>query len=130
MTLLPSPMKRSILLLALILFCAGSRAQSIPLGEIVGDCIPDISVNGKVLVDVKSIDVIGENEIAQVLNYLRIAEFEVGLIINFKNARLETKRVVRTRSADPATCVDLRAGLPAHRKIAAKYPQTEVFLHR
>jgi GxxExxY protein len=68
------------------------------LGEIVGDCIPDISVNGKVLVDVKSIDVIGENEIAQMLNYLRIAEFEVGLIINFKNARLETKRVVRTRS--------------------------------
>jgi GxxExxY protein len=68
------------------------------LDAVVGDCIPDISVNGQVLVDVKSIDGIGENEVAQMLNYLRIAGFEVGLIINFKNARLETKRVVRTRS--------------------------------
>jgi GxxExxY protein len=68
-------------------------------GEIVGDCIPDICVNGRVIVDVKSIAAIGDNEIAQVLNYLRIACLEVGLIINFKNSRLETKRVVRTRSA-------------------------------
>lgn len=68
------------------------------LGEIVGDCIPDMCVNGSVLVDAKSIDAIGENEIAQMLNYLRIAQLEVGLIVNFKNAKLETKRVVKTRT--------------------------------
>ena len=66
------------------------------LGEIVGDCIPDMCVNGTVLVDAKSIDAIGENEIAQMLNYLRISGLEIGLVTNFKNARLETKRVVRS----------------------------------
>jgi GxxExxY protein len=66
------------------------------LGEIVGDCIPDMCVNGKVLDDAKSIDAVGENEIAQMLNYLRISCLEIGLVINFKNARLETKRVVKS----------------------------------
>ena len=64
-------------------------------GQAVGDCIPDITVSGNFLVDVKSIDVIGENEVAQMLNYLRIAGLKVGLIINFKNAKLEWQRIVR-----------------------------------
>ncbi len=67
------------------------------LDHVVGDCIPDITVNDQVLIDTKSIDAISENEIAQMLNYLRISSLEVGLIINFKNAKIETKRVIRTR---------------------------------
>jgi GxxExxY protein len=67
------------------------------LGQIVGDCIPDITVCGKILVDVKSIDVIGANEIGQMLNYLRISKMEIGLVINFKNAKLEWERVVRSQ---------------------------------
>lgn len=64
-------------------------------GQPVGDCIPDITVSGDFLVEVKSVDVIGDNEVAQMLNYLRIAVLKVGLIINFKNAKLEWQRVVR-----------------------------------
>ncbi len=67
--------------------------------QIVGDCIPDITVNDEILVDAKSIDAIGENEQAQMLNYLRISGLQLGLVINFKNSRLEWKRVVRTRNA-------------------------------
>ena len=67
------------------------------MDHVVGDCIPDITVNGKVLVDAKSIDAIGENEIAQMLNYLRISGLEVGLIINFKNSKLEWERRVRSQ---------------------------------
>jgi GxxExxY protein len=52
-------------------------------------------VNGKALIDVKSIDAIGENELAQMLNYLRISGLEVGLVINFKNPKLDWKRVVK-----------------------------------
>lgn len=66
-------------------------------GQVVGDCIPDITVDHRVLVDAKSIDAIGENEIAQMLNYLRISKLEVGLIINFKNAQLQWHRVVKTK---------------------------------
>ena len=65
---------------------------------VVGDCIPDITVNQSILIDVKSVDKIGENEMAQMLNYLRIAALEVGLVINFKNSKLEFKRVVLRKS--------------------------------
>lgn len=62
-------------------------------GQVVGDCIPDIVVDATVVVDVKSIDAIGESEIAQMVNYLRIAKLKVGLVINFKNPKVEVKRV-------------------------------------
>lgn len=63
--------------------------------HIIGDCVPDITVNDVLLIDTKSIDRIADNEIAQMLNYLRISKIEVGLIINFKNSNLEWKRVVK-----------------------------------
>ena len=62
--------------------------------HIVGECIPDITLDSELLIDAKSIDKIGDNEIAQMLNYLRIAKLEVGLVINFKNSKLEWKRFV------------------------------------
>lgn len=54
-------------------------------------------MNGDLLVDAKSLDAIGENEQAQMLNYLRISGLELGLIVNFKNPKLEWLRVVRSR---------------------------------
>ena len=51
-------------------------------GSVVGDCIPDITVGKEILIDAKSIDSIGDVEIAQMLNYLRISEREVGLLIS------------------------------------------------
>jgi GxxExxY protein len=62
-------------------------------GQIVGDCIPDIIVDSTVIVDVKSIDATGDAEVAQMLNYLRIAKLKLGLVINFKNPKVEIKRV-------------------------------------
>ncbi len=66
-------------------------------GQVVGECIPDITVNRSILIDTKSIDTIGDNEMAQMLNYLRISNLEVGLIINFRNAQLQWHRVVRSQ---------------------------------
>lgn len=63
-------------------------------GEIVGDCIPDITV-GEILIDPKSVDTMGESENAQMLNYLRISGRSIGLVINFKNPKLEWQRLVR-----------------------------------
>lgn len=62
-------------------------------GQIVGDCIPDIVVDGAVIVEAKSIDSIGSNEVSQMLNYLRIAKIKTGLVINFKNPKIDVKRV-------------------------------------
>ena len=60
----------------------------------IGIFVPDIIVFGQVVVDAKTIDHITDHEIGQMLNYLRIADLQVGMIINFKRARLEWRRVV------------------------------------
>jgi len=73
-----------------------SQQRAFPIeyeNQIVGECVPDLSV-GDVLVELKSIEQLGSNEIAQMLNYLRISGRRVGLVINFKNEKLEWKRVV------------------------------------
>ncbi len=60
----------------------------------VGYYIPDLIVQEKVIVDAKVVDQITNHEVGQMMNYLKITGLKVGLIINFKNARLEWKRVV------------------------------------
>jgi GxxExxY protein len=63
-------------------------------GVEVGEFVPDLIVFGSVIVDTKVIDRITDHERGQMLNYLRITKLRVGLILNFKNARLEFERVV------------------------------------
>ena len=63
-------------------------------GVEVGEFIPDLVAFGSVIVDPKVIDRITDHERGKMLNYLRIAKLRVGLILNFKNARLEFERVV------------------------------------
>ncbi len=63
-------------------------------GTKVDDYIPDLVVEGRVVVDTKTIDSIGDNEIGQMLNYLRVTGLKVGLLINFKHSKLQWKRVV------------------------------------
>jgi GxxExxY protein len=60
----------------------------------VGEYIPDLIVLNKVVVDTKVIDRITEHELGQMLNYLKITNLPVGLILNFKRSKLEWKRVV------------------------------------
>ncbi len=63
-------------------------------GVRVGEFIPDLIVLEKIIVDTKTIDQITHYEIGQMLNYLRITGLRVGLIINFKHRRIETRRVI------------------------------------
>ena len=65
-------------------------------GDFVGEYIPDLLAFGKVVVDVKTIDRITDHERGQMLNYLRIIKLPVGLILNFKHAKLEFERIVLT----------------------------------
>ena len=52
-------------------------------GEILGEYHADILVNGKVIVEIKvSRSLVEENE-AQLLNYLKATDIEVGLLLNF-----------------------------------------------
>lgn len=63
-------------------------------GATVGLYIPDLIVYEAVVVETKVIEHITAQDRGQMLNYLRITGLAVGLILNFKNARLEFRRVL------------------------------------
>lgn len=63
-------------------------------GVKVGEFVPDLIVFDSIIVDTKTIDRITDLEVGQMINYLRVTELRVGFIINFKNHRLETRRIV------------------------------------
>ena len=63
-------------------------------GEQVGEFVPNLIAFGSVIVDTKVIDRITDLERGQMLNYLRITQLRVGLIINFKKPRLEFERII------------------------------------
>jgi GxxExxY protein len=60
----------------------------------VGQFIPDLIAFDQVVVDTKVIDRITDVERGQMLNYLKITKFRVGVILNFKHPKLEWERIV------------------------------------
>src|SRR6476660_1222930 len=63
-------------------------------GRNVGLFIPDLIAFDAVVVDTKVIDRISDHERGLMLNYLRITNLRVGVILNFKHAKLEWERIV------------------------------------
>lgn len=61
--------------------------------KIVGEYIADVLVNDLVLLELKSAKNIVDEHIAQLLNYLKATEIEVGLLLNF-GPKAEFKRKV------------------------------------
>src|SRR6266705_5131028 len=55
----------------------------------VGLFIPDLIAFDAVVVDTKVIDGITDHERGLILNYLRITTLRIGVILNFKRAKLE-----------------------------------------
>jgi GxxExxY protein len=52
-------------------------------GEIIGEYYTDILVGNKVIVEIKAAKKLVEENEAQLLNYLKATEIEVGLLFNF-----------------------------------------------
>jgi len=69
------------------------RFNVIYKGVKVGEYVPDLIVFDQIVVDTKVIERITDHEIGQVLNYLKITGLKLGLILNFRRARLKWKRV-------------------------------------
>jgi GxxExxY protein len=64
-------------------------------GHFIGKLIPDLIVDGKVIADPKVATAFNDTHLAQMLGYLNITELEVALLLNFREAKLNWKRVVR-----------------------------------
>jgi GxxExxY protein len=63
-------------------------------GHEIGLFIPDLIAFDAVVVDAKVIEPITDIERGQMLNYLKITKLRVGVILNFKNPKLEWERIV------------------------------------
>ena len=61
--------------------------------EVVGEYFADILVDGKVIVEIKAARNLGLDNEAQLLNYLKATDIEVGLLLNF-GPKPEIKRKV------------------------------------
>ncbi|UCG64009.1 MAG: GxxExxY protein [Deltaproteobacteria bacterium] len=52
-------------------------------GEVMGEYYADIPVDNKVIVEIKAAKHLVEENEAQLLNYLKATDIEVGLLLNF-----------------------------------------------
>ncbi|MBL7772326.1 MAG: GxxExxY protein [Chitinophagaceae bacterium] len=64
------------------------------LEEPIGNRRVDFVVEGKILVELKTVINLDDVHTAQILNYLKAYKMEVGLLINFGSNRLTFKRFV------------------------------------
>ena len=69
-------------------------------GQFIGKLVPDLIVDGKVIADPKVVTAFNDTHLAQMLGYLNITGLDVALLLNFKEATLTWKRVVRGNKED------------------------------
>jgi GxxExxY protein len=71
--------------------------------EMIGHLTPDLIVDDKIIVDPKVVAAFNEAHIAQMIGYLAISGLELALLLNFKSAKLEWKRVIQQhkKESDP-----------------------------
>ena len=61
--------------------------------EIIGEYFADILVDGKVIIEIKAVKSLIQDHHAQLLNYLKATDIEIGLLLNF-GAKPEISRKV------------------------------------
>lgn len=64
-------------------------------GELIGNLIPDTIVDGLVIADPKVVEAFNETHIRQMIGYLAITKLQLAMLLNFKHAKLQWKRIVR-----------------------------------
>ena len=77
--------------------------------QLSGKIIPDLIVDDAVIVDPKVVSCFTDTHVAQMLGYLSITGLDLALLLNFKNARLDWKRVLRPREPNAHDTPDLHA---------------------
>jgi GxxExxY protein len=63
-------------------------------GQLIGNLIPDLIVDDVVIADPKVATAFNDTHIAQMIGYLNITGLKLALLLNFKYASLQWKRIV------------------------------------
>ncbi|MEI7902886.1 MAG: GxxExxY protein [bacterium] len=64
-------------------------------GRFIGRLVPDLIVDDLVIVDPKVVSAFNDTHMAQMTGYLAITGLRLALLLNFKYAKLQWKRVVK-----------------------------------
>ncbi len=64
-------------------------------GVVVDTLVPDLLVDGCVIVDTKVVTEFADAHISQMIGYLAITGFRLAILLNFKHTELRYQRVVR-----------------------------------
>lgn len=67
-------------------------------GRVIGEFVPDIVVDNKIILELKSIPELTSANAAQLINYLIITQFKVGYLLNFGEGR-DYKRIINNKSS-------------------------------
>ena len=70
--------------------------------ELIGHLAPDLIVDETIVIDPKVVSAFNEAHVAQMVGYLTISGLKLALLLNFKSARLDWRRVVRQEKAQVA----------------------------
>ncbi len=63
-------------------------------GQCVGEYVADLVVGEQLIVELKCVDRLAKEHLAQCINYLKASGLHVGLLVNFQRPKLEWKRVL------------------------------------
>lgn len=78
-------------------FKAGTERNVYYNGRLVGKRWLDLVVEEQILVEVKAIKEVDKSSYNQIINYLKVFDLEVGLLLNFGGESLQFKRFVANR---------------------------------
>lgn len=70
-------------------------------GRVMGSYRPDLLVEGKILLELKSSPITLKSDEVQLYHYLRNSEYELGYLINFSSPKLYIKRIIYTNDKKP-----------------------------
>jgi GxxExxY protein len=62
--------------------------------QCIGEYVADILIDGALIVELKCVDRLAGEHMAQCINYLKASGMKLALLINFQRPRVEWKRVV------------------------------------
>ena len=78
-------------------FAAGTERSIHYNGRLVGHKWLDLIVEEQILIDIKAIKEVDKSCYNQIINYLKVFDLEVGLLLNFGSESLQAKRFVDSR---------------------------------
>jgi GxxExxY protein len=64
--------------------------------QLVGEYVADLIVEGRVIVELKSVRALSQSHEIQLVNYLSATGIDVGLLINFGESKVEVRRKLRS----------------------------------